>query len=206
MRTSIVNRDSLDVAHLCLRCVSTAGQTAENEVREIEAAGFKVDPGRVITETVSGNSVLVQRPGFIRLLDRLAQDDVLIVTKMDSLGRNAMDMKATVEELSKGGARVHRLALGGVDLTRSSGSMTMSVLTAVAQFERDLLIERTQAGLQRAKGTGSILGRPAVLNAAQRKIVREKWAADMSVPALARQLATSRQTIMRARDAMPAKA
>ena len=85
-----------------------------------------------------------------------------------------MDMKATVEELSKGGARVHRLALGGVDLTRSSGSMTMSVLTAVAQFERDLLIERTQAGLQRAKGTGSILGRPAVLNAAQRKIVREK--------------------------------
>ena len=59
MRTSIVNRDLLNVAHLCLRCVSTAGQTAENEVREIEAAGFKVDPGRVITETVSGNSVLI---------------------------------------------------------------------------------------------------------------------------------------------------
>ena len=155
---------------------------------------------------MSGGSVLVQRPGFIRLLDRLELDDVLIVTKMDRLGRNAMDVNATVEKLSKRGVRVYCLALGGVDLTSSSGSMTMSVLTAVAQFERDLLIERKQAGLQRAKDTGSILGRPAALDAAQREIVREKLAAGMSVSALARQFATSRHGIMRARDAMPAKA
>ncbi|MFP3803079.1 recombinase family protein, partial [Paraburkholderia sp. SIMBA_027] len=59
---------------------------------------------------------------------------------------------------------VHCLALGGVDLASSAGKMTMSVINAVAQFERDLLIERTQSGLKRAKSEGKTLGRPARLN------------------------------------------
>jgi putative DNA-invertase from lambdoid prophage Rac len=58
------------------------------------------------------------------------------------------------------GIRVHCLALGGVDLTSAAGKMTMQVLGAVAEFERDLLIERTQSGLQRAKSEGKRLGRP----------------------------------------------
>ena len=56
--------------------------------------------------------------------------------------------------------RVHCLALGGVDLTSSTGKLTMNVINAVAEFERDLLIERTQAGLSRAKAEGKTLGRP----------------------------------------------
>ncbi len=56
--------------------------------------------------------------------------------------------------------RVHCLALGGVDLTSSTGKLTMNVINAVAEFERDLLIERTQAGLSRAKSESKTLGRP----------------------------------------------
>jgi len=184
--------------------VSTAGQTTENQVREIEAAGFKVEPRRVIAETVSGSSVIEQRPGFMRLLDKLETDDVLIVTKLDRLGRNAIDVATTVERLAKAGVRVHCLALGGVDLTSPAGRMTMGVINAVAQFERDLLIERTQFGLQRAKAEGATFGRPATLDASQVAAVRSALATGASVSALARQYETSRQTIMRARDARTA--
>jgi putative DNA-invertase from lambdoid prophage Rac len=72
--------------------------------------------------------------------------DVLVVTKLDRLGRNVMDVGSTVARLAELGVRVHCLALGGVDLTSSTGKLTMNVLNAVAEFERDLLIERTQAG------------------------------------------------------------
>jgi putative DNA-invertase from lambdoid prophage Rac len=181
--------------------VSTAGQTVENQIREIEAAGFKVDGRRVVSETVSGSSAIEQRPGFMRLLDKLERDDVLIVTKLDRLGRNAIDVGATVAKLAAMGVRVHCLALGGVDLTSPAGRMTMGVINAVAQFERDLLIERTQSGLARARAEGTALGRPALLGGVQRDAVRVGLAAGASVSAMARQLGTSRQTVMRVRDA-----
>jgi putative DNA-invertase from lambdoid prophage Rac len=76
----------------------------------------------------------------MKLLDRLENGDVLVVTKLDRLGRNAMDVRTTVELLSTVGVRVHCLSLGGVDLTSPAGKMTMQVIAAVAEFERDLLI------------------------------------------------------------------
>lgn len=98
------------------------------------------------------------------------------------------------------GIRVHCLALGGVDLTSSAGMMTMNVINAVAQFERDLLIERTQVGLARAKAQGKPLGRPPALSADHQRIVREKIENGEPISATARQFSTSRQTIMRVRD------
>lgn len=180
--------------------VSTTGQTTENQIQEIEAAGFRVEPQRIITETISGSTAIVQRRGFSRLMDRLEGGDILIVTKLDRLGRNAIDVSSTVKTLSEMGVRVYCLALGGADLTSSAGMMTMNVLNAVAQFERDLLIERTQSGLKRARSAGKILGRPPVLSAQQKQAVCDALAAGMSVSAIARRFSTSRQTIMRVRD------
>jgi putative DNA-invertase from lambdoid prophage Rac len=134
-------------------------------------------------------------------MDRLEPDDVLVVTKMDRLGRNAIDVAQTVDRLAGMGVRVHCLALGGVDLTSAAGRMTMGAINAVAQFERDLLIERTRSGLARAKAEGTVPGRPVTLDATQRDAARRELAAGASVSAMARKFATSRQTIMRARDA-----
>ena len=181
--------------------VSTTGQTTENQIQEIEAAGFQVEPRRIVTETVSGSTAIAQRRGFAKLMDRLEAGDVLIVTKLDRLGRDAIDVSLTVKALAGMGVRVHCLALGGVDLTSAAGTMTMNVLNAVAQFERDLLIERTQSGLKRAKAEGKTLGRPATLSEQQKQAVRDELAAGVSVSALARKLGTSRQTVMRARAA-----
>lgn len=153
--------------------VSTEDQTTDNQVQEVQAAGFAVEPQRVIVETISGSTVAMERPQFAKLVERLEKSDVLIVTKLDRLGRNAMDVRSTVDTLAAMGVRVHCLALGGADLTSSAGKMTMGVLAAVAEFERDLLIERTQAGLARAKAEGKKLGRP-VASATTKKIQQLK--------------------------------
>ncbi len=184
--------------------VSTTDQTTENQVLEISAAGFALHGRRIVEETISGSVPAEQRPGFQRLLDKLEPEDVLVVTKLDRLGRNAMDVRATVEKLARSGIRVHCLALGGVDLTSPAGKMTMSVIAAVAEFERDLLVERTQAGLALAKASGKAIGRPQSLDKGQIAMVRQKLSEGHSVASLAREFGTSRQTVMRVRDSVAA--
>ncbi|WP_162882774.1 recombinase family protein, partial [Serratia marcescens] len=74
-------------------------------------------PQQIIEEHISGSAATSERPGFNRLLARLKCGDQLIVTKLDRLGCNAMDIRKTVEQLTETGIRVHCLALGGIDLT-----------------------------------------------------------------------------------------
>lgn len=177
--------------------VSTADQAPENQVREIAGAGFSVEPARVIREVVSGSVVASQRKEFARLLDRLERGDVLVVTKLDRLGRSALDVRQTVDALAASGVRVHCLALGGVDLTSAAGKMTMQVIAAVAEFERDLLIERTQAGQARARAAGKRLGRPAALSASEVDQVKGLAAVGRSISSIAVELQTSRRTVQR---------
>lgn len=177
--------------------VSTLEQTTDNQKREIETAGFFINPQRFIEESISGSVAAKERPGFTRLLDRLETGDVLIVTKLDRLGRNAMDVRGTIELLASTGIRVHCLALGGVDLTSPAGKMTMQVIAAVAEFEKDLLLERTHAGIARAKSEGKRFGRPPTLNQEKQQQVIAKLRAGASVASLAREFNTTRQTIIR---------
>jgi len=180
--------------------VSTSDQFTINQVAEIAAAGFEVQIGRMITETISGSVAASQRPEFQSLLNKLESGDVLIVTKLDRLGRNAMDVRLTVEALHSMGVRVHCLALGGVDLCSPAGKMTMAVIAAVAEFERDLLIERTQSGLLRAKSEGKTLGRPKALTPSQEQEAKNRMTNGETVTAVAKALKTSRATVMRCRD------
>ena len=181
--------------------VSTTDQTTKNQSMEIKSAGFAIEAHRLIEESISGSVAAKERPGFTKLIERMESGDILVVTKLDRLGRNAMDVRTTVEHLSSHGVRVHCLALGGVDLTSSAGKMTMQVIAAVAEFERDLLIERTQSGINRAKAAGKQFGRPPALNMAERAAVIEKLATGINVTELAREFKTTRQTIMRVREA-----
>lgn len=177
--------------------VSTIDQTTDNQVRELEAAGFSIDARRIVTETVSGSVAAMERKGFAKLVDRLEAGDVLVVTKLDRLGRNATDVRQTVDSLCAIGVRVHCLALGGVDLCSPAGRMTMQVIAAVAEFERDLLIERTQAGLQRAKAEGKSLGRPRSLTDAQHKEILVERAEGVSLGVLAARYGVTRAAIQR---------
>jgi putative DNA-invertase from lambdoid prophage Rac len=167
----------------------------------IKAAGFAIEAHRFVEESISGSVAAKGRPGFTKLIERMERGDVLVVTKLDRLWRNAMDVRATVEQLTSSGVRVHCLALGGVDLTSPAGKMTMQVIAAVAEFERDLLIERTQSGIIRAKAAGKQFGRPPTLNVKERNAVLEGLDAGASITEMARKFKTTRQTIMRVREA-----
>ena len=184
--------------------VSTAGQTTDNQIKEIAASGFEVLPTRAVAETISGSIAACERPGFKKLMDKLEAGDVMVVTKLDRLGRNAMDVRQTVRALAELGVKVHCLALGGVDLTSPGGKMTMGVIATVAEFERDLLVERPQAGLARAKSEGKALGRPRALTDTQEAEALQRLSGGEAVAAVARALKTSRATVMRIRDAQAA--
>ena len=174
--------------------VSTIDQTTVNQTQEIQAAGFAIKAQRVIAETVSGSVPASERKGFSKLLERMEIGDILVVTKLDRLGRNAMDVRSTVEKLANLGIRVHCLALGGVDLCSPAGKMTMSIIAAVAEFERDLLVERTQQGLIRAKAEGRQLGRPKAVHPKQVQRLKDDG---MAQKAVAHKLGVSLSTIKR---------
>ncbi|WP_187484931.1 recombinase family protein [Pantoea agglomerans] len=184
--------------------VSKLEQNTENQRREIEAAGFAVRRQRLIEEQISGSVAASKRPGFARLLDRMENGDMLIVTKLDRLGRDAMDVRKTVEQLAMSDIRVHCLALGGVDLTSPAGKMTMQVISAVAEFEKDLLIERTHSGLAHARAAGKRFGRPPALSDEQKQAVLERIDAGASISSIARDFDTTRQTILRVKASRPA--
>ena len=177
--------------------VSTAEQTTDNQLHEVKGAGFTIQPRHTITETISGSVPAAERPGFAKLLEKLDEGDTLVVTKLDRLGRNTTDVLGTVERLSLLGVHVHCLALKGVDLTSPSGKLHMTVLAAVAQFERDLLIERTHAGLARAKSEGKKLGRRDALSPDQKADIRKKLAAGATARGLAQEYAVSHPTILK---------
>lgn len=178
--------------------VSTADQTTDNQLLEARTEGFTIHPRHTVAETISGSVPAAERPGFAKLLDRLDEGDTLVVTKLDRLGRNTADVLGTVERLSAMGVHVHCLALKGVDLTSPSGRLHMTVLAAVAQFERDLLIERTYAGLARAKAEGKKLGRRDALTGEQKAEIRQKLAAGATARGLAKEYAVSHPTILKA--------
>ena len=79
-----------------------------------------------------------------------------------------------MDALAKEGVQVHCLALGGTDLTSAAGRMIMGLIAAVAGVGRDLLIERTQSGLARAKAAGKVLGRPSALSKQQKEAILQK--------------------------------
>lgn len=121
----------------------------------------------------------------------------LIVTKLDRLGRDAADIHATVNRLSDLGCGVKVLQLGDVDLTSGAGKIVLGTLAAVAEVERDMIIERTVAGLERAKTQGKRLGRPKATDADTDAAILAALESGHSVAKVARDFGVSRPTVDR---------
>jgi len=174
--------------------VSTVEQTADNQRLEIERAGYAVEYW--YADTISGKAHAAQRSQFGEMLGKLRKKDTLVVAKLDRLGRDAVDVLATIKSLALLEVEVIVLQLGKVDLTSTAGKLLVTMLAAVAEMERDLIVERTQAGLARAKADGKTLGRPAKTTPAQRQAIVQGYAAKQSVSALARLYDVSRSTVL----------
>lgn len=181
--------------------VSTIDQTATNQLQELQQQlGFEIEPQRWFAETVSGGVPSSERKGFNKLLERLEAGDLLVVSKLDRIGRDALDVVSTIRRLAEKGIKVKVLALGDVDLTSTAGKAILGILATVAELEKDLIIERTKAGLARAKAEGKQLGRKSKTSASDRQIIRERLSEGVAVSQLARDYKISRATVISIRE------
>jgi DNA invertase Pin-like site-specific DNA recombinase len=174
--------------------VSTAEQTADNQRLEIESAGYAVEYW--FADTVSGKAYAAQRKQFVDMLTKLRKRDTVVVSKLDRLGRDAPDVLATIKTLAALDVEVVVLQLDKLDLNSTTGKLMLAMLAAVAEMERDLIVERTQAGLRRAKAEGKTLGRPAKTTPEQREAIALGYANKQSVSALAKLYGISRATVL----------
>ena len=174
--------------------VSTAEQTADNQRLEIERAGYAVEYW--FADVVSGKAHASQRSQFSAMQAKLRKKDTVVVSKLDRLGRDAPDVLTTIKTLAGLGVEVVVLQLGKLDLTSPAGKLMLAMLAAVAEMERDLIVERTQAGLARAKAEGKSLGRPSKLTPEQRRAIVEGHARKQSISSLAKQFGVSRSTVL----------
>lgn len=182
--------------------VSTVEQTADNQRLEIERAGYAVEYW--FADVVSGKAHASQRPQFKDMQAKLRKKDTVVVSKLDRLGRDAPDVLTTIKMLAALDIEVVVLQLGKLDLTSPAGKLMLAMLAAVAEMERDLIVERTQAGLARAKAEGKSLGRPSKLTQEQRRAIVKGHARKQSISALAKEFGVSRSTVLTVLTPRPA--
>lgn len=171
--------------------VSTGEQNLDLQTDELKEAGCE----KVFTDRISGAKA--ERPGLQKAMEYLREGDVLVVWKLDRLGRSLKDLIGKVEALAERGAEFKSLR-EGIDTTTSAGKLTFHLFGALAEFERDIIRERTMAGLRAAKARGKTGGRPRALSdediALAQKLIVDP---DLSVGRICEMLGVSSATLYR---------
>ena len=178
--------------------VSTTDQTTEQQLAQIQGAGHQIEKDRVYVEQgVSGKVPALQREQFFKLNERMDSGDSLVVTKLDRLGRDMLDVIATIRNLTERGISVVIFGLGTLDNTPQS-KLTLAMLAAISEYERDLISERTKAKLAKLKADGVKLGRPVkTTDEALREKAEALFADGMSWRKVAGELGIALSTLQR---------
>ncbi|EKH1955578.1 TPA: recombinase family protein, partial [Shigella dysenteriae] len=161
------------------------------QVEAVKRAGYEVRPSRVIEETISGATPAMDRPQFVKLVDKLEEGDCLVVTKIDRLGRDNIDVQKTVTMLLDMGVKLVCLDLPVKDLSSAEGKLILQLFSTFAEFELNRIRERTREGLERAKAQG----RPVAVNTTE--AVLEHKAKGLSQSQVAKLLNLSVRTVSR---------
>lgn len=178
--------------------VSTEDQ---NLALQIDALlGHGVDQTRVFSDKASG-ATLMRRPGLAAAIKALREGDVLVVWKLDRLGRNLEELILTVRRIQEKKAHF-RCLTQPIDTSTPMGTLIFHIFGAMAQFERELGRERTLAGLAAARARGRVGGRRPVLTDERRAKATEMLAAGMTISAVAKKLKVGRSTIYKWREAV----
>lgn len=171
--------------------ISTVDQNLDLQIDALEKAGCE----RIFTDTASG--LLDSRKGLADALEFCRADDLLVVWKLDRLGRSLKHLIETVNRLQAKGIGFISLR-ESVDTTTSGGKLVFHVFGALAEFERELIRERTKAGLAAARSRGRLGGRPKKLSDKQIEIARKLMKDPTnSIREICRTLKISRATLYR---------
>lgn len=174
--------------------VSTEEQNLDAQREVLRQAG--VPAGAVVSEVTSGSVPALKRPLLSSILERMTKGDVLVVAKLDRLGRDAADLLGVLADLERRGAMVRLLDMGA-DTSTAAGRLVVQVLAAVAQWERGVMLERTRAGMAAARRAGRLPGRRHRLTPLQQEEVRRMRAEQRSVRDIARVLGVSKSIVGR---------
>jgi DNA invertase Pin-like site-specific DNA recombinase len=174
--------------------ISTAEQDESLQLDALQRAG--VD--RVFIDRASG--VLADRPGLAQALDLARPGDSLVIWRLDRLGRSLRNLIELVGDLEQ--REVSLVSLNeSIDTSTPSGRLIFHVFGALSQFERELIKERTMAGLAAARERGRVGGRPTVWTPEKRRTAEAMWASgEHDVSSIARVLGISRASVYRALD------
>jgi DNA invertase Pin-like site-specific DNA recombinase len=146
--------------------VSTLEQNLDLQMQALKKAGCR----RIFREKVSGASR--ERPECQRMIDQLRHGDTVIVWKLDRLARSTRDLLEAIETIRQAGARFQSLSEPWANTASHTGKLIMTVFAGIAEFERDLIRERTSVGREAARRRGTHFGRPRKLNSEQIKLAR----------------------------------
>lgn len=172
--------------------VSTSDQDPQLQIDALTKAGCV----RIFTDVSSG--ALSSRPELDKLLDYLRPDDTLVVWRLDRLGRSVKHLIDQVGELESRGVHFRSLH-DNIDTSTPNGMLFFHIFAALAEFERDLIRERTQAGLSAARARGRLGGRPAKLTTAQIREVKKLYESRaVTVAEIGKIFGVSKTTIYRA--------
>lgn len=172
--------------------VSTTDQDAQLQHDALTAAGCY----RIFTDTASGS--LQKRPELEKLLDQLRPGDTLVVWRLDRLGRSIRHLIDQLSELQDRGIEFRSLQ-ENIDTTTSGGRLVFHIFASLAEFERDLITERTNAGLAAARARGRTGGRPPLLTGDKLATAKNLYnQQDLTVAQIGDILGVSRSTIYRA--------
>jgi DNA invertase Pin-like site-specific DNA recombinase len=171
--------------------VSTADQNTDAQLTALHAAGCV----RVFTESASG--ALRQRPELAAALDYIRPGDVLVVTKLDRLGRSLSHLIDTIHSLADRGVGFRSLG-EAIDTTTPTGRLLLHVIGAIAEFERDIIRERTRESLAEARRQGRTGGRPSKITPGKVEAARALIDAGRSVTEAAAAVGVGRATLYRA--------
>jgi DNA invertase Pin-like site-specific DNA recombinase len=173
--------------------VSTDEQNLGLQRDALEAAGCEV-----IYQDEGISGIALARDGLIQALAAIGAGDTLVVWKLDRLGRSLGFLCELLERLGKQGIGFQSLT-DGIDTATNSGKLVFHIMGALAEFERDLIRERTRAGMKAAKRRGKHVGRPKSLSPAQVQHMRELLAAGKTQHEVAELLGVSANTVGRAK-------
>ncbi len=171
--------------------VSTREQTLKDQLSRLAGACCEM----LFEEEISGAARL--RPRLEAMLEQLRKDDVVVVTKLDRLARSTAEMLRTAEVLNEKSACIQSLDEPWADTASPSGKMIMTVFGSIAEFERFLILTRTQEGQEAAVARGVAFGRPSKLQDDQKKLVLELVNTGKSISAVVRTFNVHPATIYR---------